>query len=63
MVHPSVKLDWSNVTATFAIFILWTLMVRRRLFREIENTRVTRRDDPDAPSPNTLILDFLSSTW
>ena len=34
-------IQWLTVTATFAIvgFTLWTLMVRRRLYREIESTR------------------------
>jgi hypothetical protein len=34
-------IQWSTVTATFAIvgFVLWTLMIRRRLYREIKSTR------------------------
>ncbi len=34
-------IEWSVVTATFTIgaFVLWTLMVRRRLYREVERTR------------------------
>ena len=37
-------IQWLVVTATFAIggVILWSLMVRRRLYREIESTRFTR---------------------
>jgi hypothetical protein len=33
--------EWATVTGTFGIvaFVLWTLMVRRRLYREIEHTR------------------------
>jgi len=33
--------EWTTVTATFAIgtFVVWTLMVRRRLFREVSQTR------------------------
>jgi hypothetical protein len=33
--------EWITVTATFAIgtFVVWTLMVRRRLYREVSQTR------------------------
>jgi len=34
-------IEWLTVTATMAIagFILWSLMVRRRLYEEVESTR------------------------
>jgi uncharacterized membrane protein len=34
-------IEWATITATFAIggFVLWTLMVRRRLYREVRQTR------------------------
>jgi hypothetical protein len=37
-------IEWSSVSGTFTLcgFILWTLMVRRRLYREIETTRFVR---------------------
>jgi len=37
-------IEWATVTATFAIggFVLWTLMIRRRLYREVSHTRFAR---------------------
>jgi hypothetical protein len=36
-------IEWLSVTSTFALsgFLLWTLMVRRRLYRETKSTRFT----------------------
>jgi len=37
-------IEWCAVTATFAVggFVIWTLMVRRGLYREVERTRFER---------------------
>ncbi|MBU7004102.1 MAG: hypothetical protein HXS50_00950, partial [Theionarchaea archaeon] len=34
-------IEWATISATFAIggFVLWTLMVRRQLYREVKQTR------------------------
>ena len=34
-------IEWATISATFAIggFVLWTLMIKRRLYREVEQTR------------------------
>ena len=34
-------IEWATISATFAIggFVLWTLMIERRLYREVEQTR------------------------
>jgi hypothetical protein len=36
-------IEWATVTATFAIGVygVWTLMVRRRLYRDVGRTRLT----------------------
>ncbi len=37
-------IEWTTVAGSFAVcgFVLWTLMVRRRLYREIETTKFVR---------------------
>jgi len=37
-------IEWSVVTATFALggIVLWSLMVRRKLYREVQETRFQR---------------------
>jgi hypothetical protein len=37
-------IEWTVVTATFAIggVVLWSLMVRRRLYREVGETKFVR---------------------
>jgi hypothetical protein len=37
-------IEWFTVTATFAMggFVIWTLMVRRRLYRQVNRTRFVR---------------------